>query len=130
MDNEKIVDERCSPVADKKLATKLLALLEKCAKLKKIKKGANESTKSLNRNISQIIIIAADARPIEIVLHLPLLCEDKDVAYVFVDGQEKLGRACGVTRPVIAASILDKLPEDVMQEVEKMKISIQQLMTE
>lgn len=42
-----------------------------------IKKGANEATKTLNRGIAELIIIAADTTPLEIVLHLPLLCEDK-----------------------------------------------------
>lgn len=28
--------------------------------------------------------MAADAEPLEILLHLPLLCEDKNVPYVFV----------------------------------------------
>lgn len=43
----------------------------------KIKKGANEATKTLNRGIAELIIMAADAVPLEILLHLPLLCEDK-----------------------------------------------------
>ena len=34
--------------------------------------------------ISEMIIMSADAEPIEILLHLPLLCEDKNVPYVFV----------------------------------------------
>ena len=42
-----------------------------------IKKGANEATKTLNRGIAEMIVIAADTTPLEIVLHLPLLCEDK-----------------------------------------------------
>lgn len=42
-----------------------------------IKKGANETTKTLNRGIAELVIIAADTTPLEIVLHLPLLCEDK-----------------------------------------------------
>jgi len=45
--------------------------------------------------------MAADAEPLEIILHLPLLCEDKNVPYVFVKSKAALGRACGVTRPVI-----------------------------
>jgi ribosomal protein L7Ae-like RNA K-turn-binding protein len=45
--------------------------------LKQIKKGANEATKTLNRGITELIIIAADANPLEIVLHLPILCEEK-----------------------------------------------------
>ena len=35
------------------------------------------SNKTLNRGISEFIVLAADAEPLEIVLHLPLLCEDK-----------------------------------------------------
>ena len=50
--------------------------------LKKIKKGANEATKTLNRGIAELIVLAADAHPLEILLHLPLLCEDK-VYYLF-----------------------------------------------
>ena len=69
--------------------------------------------------------MAADTEPIEILLHLPLLAEDKvkpcavcvlvrslrqltvacalqNVPYVFVPSKAALGRACGVTRPVRA----------------------------
>jgi hypothetical protein len=37
--------------------------------------------------------MAADTEPLEILLHLPLLCEDKNVPYVFVrskQGEEEL----------------------------------------
>jgi U4/U6 small nuclear ribonucleoprotein SNU13 len=72
---------------------------------KQLKKGANEATKTLNRGISEFIVMAADTEPLEILLHLPLLCEDKNVPYVFVPSKQALGRACGVSRPVIAASV-------------------------
>ena len=32
--------------------------------------------------------MAADTTPIEILLHLPLLCEDKNVPYVFVHSKQ------------------------------------------
>ena len=35
------------------------------------------ATKTLNRGISEFIVLAADTDPLEILLHLPLLCEDK-----------------------------------------------------
>ena len=35
------------------------------------------ATKTLNRGIAEMIVMAADAEPLEILLHLPLLCEDK-----------------------------------------------------
>ena len=58
------------------------------------------ATKTLNRGISEFVVMAADTEPIEILLHLPLLAEDKNVPYVFVPSKAALGRACGVTRPV------------------------------
>ena len=35
------------------------------------------ATKALNRGIAEFIVMAADTEPLEILLHLPLLCEDK-----------------------------------------------------
>lgn len=35
------------------------------------------ATKTLNRGISEFIVMAADTEPLEILLHLPLLAEDK-----------------------------------------------------
>lgn len=35
------------------------------------------ATKTLNRGISEVVVMAADTEPIEILLHLPLLAEDK-----------------------------------------------------
>ena len=59
-------------------------LLQQAVNYKQLKKGANEMTKCLNRGISEFIVLAADTEPLEILLHLPLLCEDKNVPYVFV----------------------------------------------
>ncbi len=35
------------------------------------------ATKALNRGKAELILLAADTEPIEILMHLPLLCEDK-----------------------------------------------------
>lgn len=63
------------------------------------------ATKSLNRGVSELVVLAADTTPLAILLHLPLLSEDKNVPYVYVKSKVALGRACGVSRAVIAASI-------------------------
>ncbi|KAK2652675.1 hypothetical protein Ddye_012531, partial [Dipteronia dyeriana] len=49
--------------------------------------------------------MAVDAELIEILLHLPLLVEDKNVPYVFIPSKHTLGRAYGVTRPVVVCSM-------------------------
>lgn len=78
------MSEKAFPLADADLTIALLDLVQQATNYKQTKKGANEATKTLNRGISEIIIMSADAEPIEILLHLPLLCEDKNVPYVFV----------------------------------------------
>jgi len=59
-------------------------IVQQASNYKQLKKGANEATKTLNRGISEFVVMAADTEPIEILLHLPLLAEDKNVPYVFV----------------------------------------------
>lgn len=96
---------------------------------KQLRKGANEATKTLNRGLAEFIVMSADAKPLEILLHLPLLCEDKNVPYVFVRSGQALGRACGVSRPVIACSVtanegsqLKSQITTIQQEIEKLLI--------
>ena len=78
------MSEKAYPLADSELTIALLDLVQQATNYKQTKKGANEATKTLNRGISELIIMTADAEPIEILLHLPLLCEDKNVPYVFL----------------------------------------------
>ncbi|KAG0306457.1 NHP2-like protein 1, partial [Linnemannia gamsii] len=98
------VNPKAWPLADAALTNSIMDLVQQASHYKQLKKGANEATKTLNRGIAEFIVMTADTEPIEILLHLPLLCEDKNVPYVFVPSKTALGRACGVSRPVIAAS--------------------------
>ena len=41
--------------------------------------------------------MAADTEPLEILLHLPLLCEDKNVPYVFVPSKQAHTDCCSHT---------------------------------
>ena len=76
------VNPKAYPLADAHLTKKLLDLVQQSCNYKQLRKGANEATKTLNRGISVFIVTAADAEPLEIILHLPLLCEDKNGPYV------------------------------------------------
>ena len=42
------------------------------------------ATKTLNRGISEFVVMAADTEPLEILLHLPLLAEDKVILLFFL----------------------------------------------
>lgn len=122
------MNPKAYPLADAKLTVNILDLVQQAANYKQIKKGANEATKTLNRGISEFIIMSADAEPLEILLHLPLLCEDKNVPYVFVPSKVALGRACGVSRPVIAASITSNEASQLGPQIQSMREQIEQLL--
>jgi U4/U6 small nuclear ribonucleoprotein SNU13 len=65
------------PKADAALTQELLDLVQQCGHYRQLKKGANETTKSLSRGTSELVVLAADTTPLSIVLHIPLLAEDK-----------------------------------------------------
>jgi U4/U6 small nuclear ribonucleoprotein SNU13 len=128
MAEETEVNPKAYPLADQGLTTKILNIVQQAANYKQIRKGANEATKTLNRNLSELIIMAADAEPIEILLHLPLLCEDKNVPYVFVRSKHALGRACGVSRQVIACSITTNEGSQLKPQIQTLQTEIEKLL--
>merc|ERR1711937_568655 len=95
---------------------------------KLLKKGANETTKALNRGVADLVILAADTEPLEIILHLPLLCEDKNAPYVYVGKQADLGRACGVSRNIIAVAILAQNDGPIAGQMTELKNKIELLL--
>ncbi|KAJ1326665.1 U4/U6 small nuclear ribonucleoprotein SNU13 [Microdochium nivale] len=116
------------PLADAQFSQEILDLVQQASHYRQLKKGANECTKTLNRGISEVIVLAADTQPLAILLHLPLLSEDKNVPYVYVPSKVALGRACGVSRAVIAASITTNEASDLMNQIRSLKDKVERLM--
>ncbi|EDN07661.1 ribonucleoprotein-associated protein [Histoplasma capsulatum] len=116
------------PLADQAMTQTILDLVQQASHYRQLKKGANEATKTLNRGTSEIVILAADTTPLAILLHLPLLAEDKNVPYVYVPSKMALGRACGVSRAVIAASITTNEASDLNAQIQTLKVNVERLM--
>ncbi|PVU90228.1 hypothetical protein BB559_004723 [Furculomyces boomerangus] len=116
------------PLADADLSNQILDLIQQASNYKQLKKGANEATKTLNRGISEFVVMAADCEPLEILLHLPLLCEDKNVPYVFVPSKTVLGRACGVSRSVVAASVTTNEASSLKSQIQEIRLQIEKLL--
>jgi len=122
------VNPKAYPLAEQALTTKILNLVQQAANYKQLRKGANEATKTLNRGQAEFVILAADSEPLEILLHIPLLCEDKNVPYVFVRSKQALGRACGVSRPVIAASVTQNEGSQIKPQIATIQQEIEKLL--
>ncbi|ERE70453.1 NHP2-like protein 1, partial [Cricetulus griseus] len=110
------------------LTKKLLDLVQQSCNYKQLQKGANEATKTLNRGISDFIVMAADSEPLEIILYLPLLCEGKNVPYVFVRSKQALGQDCGVSRPVIICSVTINEGSQLQQQIQSIQQSTERLL--
>jgi U4/U6 small nuclear ribonucleoprotein SNU13 len=121
------IPEGAFPLADEALEQSLLDLLQMATHRRQIKKGANEVTKAVNRNVAEIVILTADTEPLAILSHLPLLCEEKNTAYCYVRSKVQVGRAVGVSRKVIAAAITANDGSDLQGKITEMKDQIEKL---
>jgi len=110
----------------KDLASKVLETVELAANTGKVKRGTNETTKAIERGIAKLVVIAEDVEPPEIVAHLPPLCEEKKVPYVYVPSKSKLGEASGIDVSAAAVAIIEggkaeAQIKDIASKVESLK---------
>ncbi|KAL8631089.1 hypothetical protein Q9189_003200 [Teloschistes chrysophthalmus] len=101
-----------NPLADEKVGKKVLKSVKK-AKNKTIKRGVKEVVKALRKSPPStstsasassnlppgIVIIAADISPPDVISHLPVLCEDHSIPYLFLPSRAELGAAGSTKRP-------------------------------
>lgn len=110
-----------SPLASKKLTKRLYKLVAASAKGRTLRRGIKEVVKAVRKNQKGVCIIAGDVAPLDVISHLPLLCEDAAVPYVFTPRKEDLGAASRTKRPtsvVLVTAGKDKaLAEEVREEL-------------
>ncbi len=82
---------------------KVLEAVEVARTTGKIRKGANETTKAIEKGNAKLVVYAADVNPKEVVMHLPLLCKEKNIPCVEISKKEDLGAAAGL--PVATAAV-------------------------
>ena len=107
-------------MADKELADKALEAIEIAKTTGKIKKGANEATKALERGNAKLVAIAKDVSPPEITMHIPILAKEKGVPCIEIDTKEELGVAAGIKVGTSAIAIIaEGTAKKVLAEINK-----------
>jgi large subunit ribosomal protein L7Ae len=91
-----------------------------------VRKGTNETTKAVERAQAKLVVIAEDVDPPEVVAHLPLLCEERKIPYVFVPSKEKIGNAIGIDVSAASACIVKEgdaagLVKEITARIETLK---------
>jgi large subunit ribosomal protein L7Ae len=84
-----------------------LEALETARDTGKIKKGTNETTKAIERGIALLVFLGTDVTPEEIVAHIPPLCDEQGIPYIYIKKQNDLGAAAGLDVGSAAAAIVD-----------------------
>lgn len=83
---------------------------------KSLKRGVKEVVKALRKSPVQpanvavtsptgIVVLAADISPMDVISHIPVLCEDHGIPYVYVTSRAELGSAGATKRPTSVVMI-------------------------
>jgi len=101
------------------LKEQTIDLIEKTAKKGKIKAGINEVTKAIERGTAKMVIIAEDVSPKEVVMHLPILCDEKQVPFSFIDTRKDLGEKAGLRTATASIAIVETDAEADLKDLSK-----------
>ncbi len=105
------------PLASDKLEKKLYRLVKKAKKDKCLRRGVKEVVKFVDKKHEKgICIIAGDISPIDVITHVPILCEENDVPYIFVRSKFELGLASETKRPTSVVLVVPPEGELVVVE--------------
>ncbi|CAI5445140.1 unnamed protein product [Caenorhabditis angaria] len=97
-----LVNPIAQPLANRKLAKKLYKLIKKSSGNNKLlREGIKDVQKELRRNQKGICILAGNVSPIDVYSHIPGICEEKEIPYIYIPSREQLGLAVGHRRPSI-----------------------------
>ncbi|MFH4980302.1 hypothetical protein AB6A40_007011 [Gnathostoma spinigerum] len=116
------VNAIAQPLASRKLAKKIYKLIKKASKHKDhLRQGISDVQKSIRREETGIVILAGNVSPIDVYSHIPALCEEKDLPYVFTPSREHLGLATGHRRATIILLIRENAEySELFNEVKKL----------
>lgn len=110
----------------KELADRAYEAVELARDTGKVRKGTNEVTKLIERGQAKLVVMAEDVTPPEVMAHLPYLCEEKSIPYIYVPNKNELGTASGLHVGTASVAIIEPgkskaLIEDIRKRSEEIR---------
>ncbi|KAK7845269.1 h/aca ribonucleoprotein complex subunit 2-like protein [Quercus suber] len=94
------------------------------AEHKCLKRGVKEVVKSIRRGHKGLCVIAGNISPIDVITHVPILCEEADIPYIYVTSKEVRPRKCRATkRPTCCVLVLTKPTKGELGAEEQEKLN-------
>ncbi|KAH9386671.1 U4/U6 small nuclear ribonucleoprotein SNU13 [Nematocida major] len=97
---------KAKPLCPANVTKKVYELVGLAKKNRTLKIGVNETIKKLNKGDADLVLLGGNALPFAIVEPLVVLCENKNRTFFFLPSISALGKACGLSRPVAACTIV------------------------
>jgi H/ACA ribonucleoprotein complex subunit 2 len=74
------------------LATdKQLEMINKSLKkISSVCSGIKACTKEIMKNSKGMVVLTADTTPMDLITHIPAMCEEKGIKYIFVEKKDQL----------------------------------------
>lgn len=135
-----------NPLADDKVGKKVFKSVKKgiiwsricmcdCANItasaaaqRTLKRGVKEVVKALRKSPNTlpgseslplgVVILAADISPMDVISHIPVLCEDHNVPYIYVTSRAELGMAGQTKRPTSVVMVSREAAKKAVEKKE------------
>nr|SVE76157.1 EOG090X0JRW [Daphnia hispanica] len=87
------------PMASRKLTKRIYKLLKKAAPHKGyVRNGLKDVQRRIRLGEKGLVIFAGDVTPVDIMCHMPAVCEEKNIPYVYTPSRLELGHSLGLKR--------------------------------
>jgi len=115
------------PLAGRKLTKKIFKLVKKAANEKAIKRGVKEVAKGIRKGENGLCVIAGDISPMDVITHLPILCEDHNIPYIWVPSRQALGAASQTKRPTSCILIALKPQSELIKLLQELEEEVKSI---
>eukprot|EP01100_Stratorugosa_tubuloviscum_P012931 TRINITY_DN628_c1_g1_i7.p1 TRINITY_DN628_c1_g1~~TRINITY_DN628_c1_g1_i7.p1 ORF type:complete len:239 (+),score=144.82 TRINITY_DN628_c1_g1_i7:211-927(+) len=110
---EVILSVVAKPLADPTLCALLFKFVKEAHSTKGLICGVRAVAKAIRTGKQGLVILAGNVSPIDVISHVPVLCEDKSIPYIFVPSREVLGSAAFTKRSAAALMVdIGKISEE------------------
>ncbi|EPR78993.1 Ribosomal protein L7Ae/L30e/S12e/Gadd45 family [Spraguea lophii 42_110] len=103
-------------IADENTESTIKNILKELKKCKKIIRGKKAVEKAIKRNKKGVILFNGNFSPLDLIIHIPILCEEKSLPYLFVKDRNVL-RSASLKNNLTTCCFVEESENDKYKEI-------------